>query len=103
MLVDGKSVKIKKEATNRYVVIEGSGDELNRFNAYCNNRYRGQFICIELPQVLHTVSFTITEKFPDKKEILGKNQLQDISTIPEKYNRSVIYLGKILMGGALVR
>ncbi|MDF3076478.1 MAG: hydrolase family protein [Sphingobacteriaceae bacterium] len=103
MLVDGKSVKLKSKGTNRFAVVEGSGEKLNRFNVFCNDRYRGQFICIELKEGLHNVSFKISEEIPDKRKILGERQLQDISANPEKYNRSVIYLGKILLRGELIK
>ncbi len=99
LLVDGESVKLKKEGTNLYKIVSGSGDQLNRFNAFCNNRYRGQFIVIELPEGLHQVTLKLSEERPDKRKILGKNQLQDITANPDKYNRSVIYLGKILIRG----
>jgi lysophospholipase L1-like esterase len=102
LLVDGKTVKLLKEGTNRYKIVDGNGDQLNRFNAYCNNRYRGQFINIELPEGKHTISFKIADEIPDKKKILGKNQLQDITAHPEKYNRSVIYLGQILIRGVIL-
>jgi len=99
MLVDGKSVKLSKKGTNLYKIIDGSGEQLNRFNAFCNNRYRGQFLCIELKEGLHTVTFKISDEIPDKEKILGKNQLKDIKAHPDRYNRSVIYLGKILIRG----
>ncbi|WP_316810935.1 SGNH/GDSL hydrolase family protein [Pedobacter heparinus] len=99
ILVDGKSVKLTRKGTNLYKIVEGSGDQLNRFNPFCNNRYRGQFICIELPEGLHQVTFKISEEIPDKRKILGQNQLEDITLHPDKYNRSVIYLGKILIRG----
>lgn len=103
MLVDGSTIKLKKDGTNRFVVVPGIGDHLNRFNSYCNNRHRGQFICIELPQGKHTVSLTISGNTPDKKLILGKKQLADITQNPEKYNRSVIYIGKILLRGNIIK
>lgn len=99
MLVDGQSVKLKKQGTNLYKIVGGTGDQLNRFNAFCNNRYRGQFICVELPEGLHQVTFKISKEIPDKRKILGRNQLQDITAHPDKYNRSVIYIGKILIRG----
>lgn len=103
MLVDGQSVKIKKKGTNLYKIVEGSGDKLNRFNNFCNNRHRGQFVSIEMEEGLHTITFSISEEIPDKRKILGDNQLQDITENPAKYNHSVIYLGKILMRGVPVK
>ncbi len=103
LLVDGKSVKLSKLSTDRYQIVDGSGDQLNSFNVYCNNRYRGQFISILLPKGIHTVSLKISDTIPDKQTILGKNQLVDIKANPQKYNRSVIYLGKILIKGEIVK
>ena len=102
MLVDGKTVKLLKQGTNRCKIVDGNGDKLNRFNAFCNNRYRGQFINIELPAGKHTVSFKISDEIPDKKKILGKNQLEDITANPEKYNSSAIYIGQILIRGIIL-
>ncbi|TDE11614.1 SGNH/GDSL hydrolase family protein [Dyadobacter psychrotolerans] len=102
LLVDGHPVKLSREGSSRYKIISGEGDNLNRFNSYCNNRYRGQFVCIELPEGAHLVSLKISGSSPDKKEVLGKNQLEDITQNPAKYDRSVVYMGKILIRGELV-
>lgn len=103
MLIDGQPVGLRKKGTNLYHVVKGKADQLNRFNVFCNNRYRGQFICIELTEGSHQIEFKISREIPDKKGILGKNQLEDITANPEKYNRSVIYLGKILMRGTPIK
>lgn len=99
LLVDGESVQLEKQGTNRYKVVAGKGFSLNRFNAFCNNRYRGQFICIELPEGHHRITLKISKIIPDKRKILGKHQLEDISAHPDKYQQSTIYLGKILIRG----
>lgn len=79
---------------------DGTGDyTINRFNAYCNNRYRGQYDVIKLRKGVHDVTIRISFDDADKKTILGKNQQEDISEHPEKYDRTVLYLGRILLRG----
>jgi hypothetical protein len=39
----------------------------------------------------------------DKRSILGEKQLADITARPERYDRTVIYLGKILLCGTPVK
>lgn len=75
----------------------------NRFNMYCNNRYRGQYVIFPVKEGLHEVTIKISNESPKKEEILGVNQLQDINKFPEKYDQSVIYIGKILINGDLIK
>jgi hypothetical protein len=75
---------------------------INRFNSNCNNRYRGQCVFIKTTPGNHTVILKIADKIPDKIKILGDKKLSDITENPGKYNRSVIYLGKILLRGELI-
>jgi lysophospholipase L1-like esterase len=82
--VDGKSLK-----------------PLNRFNHWCNNRYRGQYDLVELAPGQHHVEFIVSKEVPDKKAILGNGQSADIVAHPGKYDHSVIYLGKILIKGTM--
>lgn len=72
---------------------------LNRFNRFCNNRYRGQYDVIQLHPGRHKVTLKISSAKADKREILGPNQLNDIVTNPDKYDLSTIYLGRILLRG----
>jgi len=72
---------------------------LNRFNRYCNNRYRGQYDVIQLQPGRHKVTLKISPAKADKHGILGPNQLKDITAHPEKYDQSSIYLGRILLRG----
>lgn len=76
---------------------------LNRFNSYCNNRYRGQYNILKLPYGVHKVTIWVSDKNADKRAILGPRQLDDITKYPRKYARSVIYLGRILLRGKPVR
>ena len=75
----------------------------NRFNVHCNNRYRGQYVLFPVKEGLHEVTIKISKESPKKEEILGVNQLQDINKFPEKYDQSVIYIGKILINGDVVK
>lgn len=74
---------------------------VNRFGVHCNNRTRGQYHFIPTEPGDHEVVLTIDETIPDKFAILGPSQQQDIKANPEKYNRRVIYLGKVLVRGEI--
>ncbi len=75
---------------------------INRFNRNCNNRYRGQCAFIKTKPGIHSVVLKISKDNPDKIKILGEMQLEDISKNPEKYNHTVVYLGKILLRGEVL-
>ncbi len=75
---------------------------INRFNRNCNNRYRGQCAFIRTKPGIHSVVLKISKDNPDKIKILGEMQLEDISRNPEKYNHTVVYLGKILLRGEVI-
>jgi lysophospholipase L1-like esterase len=102
--LDGHPVKLMvKSAINFQVSPDETGEKnINRFNQYCNNRYRGQVAFVKTEPGIHTVLLKISEDIPDKIKILGEKQLEDIGSNPEKYNRSVIYLGKLLIRGEIV-
>lgn len=100
--VDGKPIKITpvQPGTRVANVTEENGRELvDRFNSFCNNRYRGQFECIKVAPGEHTVTIAISPVKADKRTILGEKQLNDITANPAKYDRTVLYLGKILING----
>ena len=104
--VDGKKTTIHKQNGTLVRNTEtrgGSFDPINRFNPFCNNRYRGQAEFLGLPQGEHNIKFIISPDVPDKKQILGEKQLLDISGNPSKYNRTVIYIGKILIRGQMIK
>lgn len=81
---------------------QSAAKAINRFNKYCNNRHRGQCVFIKTEPGTHQVVLKIAAEISEKAKILGENQLEDISNHPEKYNRSVIYLGKILLRGNIL-
>jgi lysophospholipase L1-like esterase len=93
-----ESARIRKAGVNK----DYKHDVLNRFNAYCNNRYRGQYDFIELSPGIHKVTIKIDAQKSDKHKILGPEKQDDIQRNPAKYDRSVLYLGKILLRGKLV-
>lgn len=75
---------------------------INRFNRFCNNRYRGQYFYIDTKPGRHHIEFRVANEIPDKCAILGDGQLADITANPHKYNRSVVYIGKILIKGVVL-
>ena len=101
--LDGSRIDLKQLNPENYeVTTDTSGvKSMNRFNRFCNNRYRGQCAFVRVSQGKHLVKMFISEIIPDKAIVLGDNQLIDISAHPEKYSRSVEYLGKILIRGKI--
>ncbi|MBN8216459.1 MAG: SGNH/GDSL hydrolase family protein [Spirochaetes bacterium] len=85
------------------ITVDGREEKpLNRFGVNCNNRSRGQYAFLPLPDGEHQVILAIDPEIPDKKAILGPNQQADIGAHPEKYDRRAIYLGRILLRGTLL-
>ena len=102
--LDGERVSLKQLNAENYEVTTDTSYVkcISRFNRYCNNRYRGQCVFIKVSPGKHQVKITISEVLPDKVTILGDTQLADITEHPEKYNRTVEYLGKILIRGKII-
>ena len=101
--VDGKQVELEAIKSDKLYKLAKQGEQpLNRFNKFCNNRYRGQYFFVQTEDGVHEVVFKISAKLADKKAVLGASQQKDISQNPEKYDRSVIYIGKILLVGDLI-
>lgn len=102
--LDGKPLYLKKQKSINYIQSNDSTKLrlINRFNKFCNNRYRGQYFMIKVTPGKHHVKIYVSEEKPDKIRILGKNKLTDINEFPEKYNKTVEYLGKILIRGEII-
>ncbi|NML41082.1 SGNH/GDSL hydrolase family protein [Chitinophaga sp. G-6-1-13] len=105
-IVDGKRMKLTaRNAKGARFLSEAEETDssgsftINRFNNFCNNRYRGQYEMIILPPGKHTVTLRLSSEKADKRTILGPEQLEDITSHPEKYDRTVVYIGKILLRG----
>ncbi|MES2653366.1 MAG: SGNH/GDSL hydrolase family protein [Bacteroidota bacterium] len=105
--IDGKPVKLNKEKQGSFSYYQTSdaamADPLNRFNAYCNNRYRGQFDVIKVPEGEHLVTVTLSAQQANKLAILPEDQRSDIVSNPKKYDQTVIYLGRILLRGNIIK
>lgn len=106
VMVDGKKVNLADRGIvgTRILKTLDSTDNngnalLNRFNGYCNNRYRGQYELITLEPGIHTVTIRLSAEKSDKAKILGDKQQEDITKNPAKYDNRVVYLGKILLRG----
>ncbi|WP_343702760.1 SGNH/GDSL hydrolase family protein [Chitinophaga sp.] len=103
--VNGKTMQVQPplvQGTQVYRLVEGDSMPVNRFNSYCNNRYRGQHQFFTLPEGKYTVTIRLSSQKADKAAILGPNQQEDIRQHPEKYNQGVLYLGRILVRGTPV-
>jgi len=102
--LDGFKMNFEEKSSINYAATQNKSDQkaINRFNRFCNNRYRGQCVFIKTEPGNHTVTLKISAEIPDKIKILGDTQLSDITLNPEKYNSSVIYLGKILLRGKII-
>ena len=103
--LDGFKMNFEEKSSINFTATKNKSDSnaINRFNRFCNNRYRGQCVFIKTDPGVHTVILKIANEIPDKTKILDDTQLLDITLNPEKYNRSVIYLGKILLRGEVIR
>lgn len=101
--IDDRPVGIKMISDYEYrlwkVCDLGNDTILNRFNRFCNDRYRGQYDIIQLKQGRHKVTLRISPEKANKQEILDSHNLKDIMTNPEKYDQTFIYLGRILLRG----
>lgn len=76
---------------------------LTRFNRFCNNRARGQYVIVKNTEgEEYTMTLSISKAMSDKKKLLGANQQTDITKNFRKYNHSRIYIGKILLCGELL-
>lgn len=101
VIVDGQLVKLKPCSKNGFGWLRANDIEgdytLNRFSRWCNNRYRGQYFVVEVPYGRHQVTLRISSVDANKKSIL--DNADDIVEHPEKYDRTAIYVGRILLRG----
>ncbi|WP_436489190.1 SGNH/GDSL hydrolase family protein [Chitinophaga sp. ARDCPP14] len=106
VIVDGKPARLAAAGVKgaRQLKIVNATDPngsnvINRFNNFCNNRYRGQYEFISLAPGIHTVTIRLSSEKADKVKILGDKQLEDITRNPAKYDKTTVYIGKILLRG----
>lgn len=104
--LDGKPAMLKYVSNIGYnfyrVDATACNDVLNRFNYFCTH-YRGQYDFVYTENGEHTVTIAISNVKANKRKILGSTQLADITAHPEKYDRTVFYLGKILLRGEIIQ
>lgn len=108
MEIDGKKIAVQPESKNGYNYLKAIANNdvaslINRFNKFCNNRYRGQSFFVEVDDGIHEVKIKLSPQKADKGNILGDNQQGDITNNPEKYEKSSLFLGKILLRGKPIR
>lgn len=103
--LDGRRLSMKKLNDVNYVASTDTSaiHLINRFNRYCNNRYRGQCFFVKVLDGKHRVKISVSDQQADKIRILGSEQLTDISGHPEKYSTTVEYIGKILFRGEIIK
>lgn len=105
-IVDGKPLKLQVARTGGFRYYQeddaAGAPALNRFNAQCNNRYRGQHDVVKISPGVHDVTIRISSIKANKKEILSPDSRKDINLHPEKYDQTVIYIGRILLRGELL-
>ena len=101
--INGKPASLQQVDMENYIQTNDgvSQQPINRFNRYCNDRYRGQCFFVKVNPGKHNVKIILSPKKVNKKQILGKKQLKDINENPKRYNKTDLYLGKILIRGAI--
>ncbi|MFY7900510.1 MAG: SGNH/GDSL hydrolase family protein, partial [Chitinophagaceae bacterium] len=103
--IDGKCLPLIRKAGNSAKKQTGENDApclVNRFNANCNNRYRGQFEIFQLEEGIHEVTLKLSPIAVNKLAILQGQDLNDIQQNPQKYLQHIFYLGKILFVGEII-
>lgn len=104
--VDGQMIRLNKAKDGSFQYSEATDltgtHYLNRFNRNCNNRYRGQHSLIKVTPGTHQVTIKLSDSKADKHKILGEKQLKDITENPEKYDKTYLMLGRILVRGNIV-
>lgn len=101
IIVDGELMRLKPCADSGFGYFLANDAEggytLDRFNRWCNNRYRGQYAVVKVPYGMHQVTVRISDLDSDKKSILQEKE--DITAHPDRYAKTDIYLGRILLRG----
>ncbi|MDE5661189.1 MAG: SGNH/GDSL hydrolase family protein, partial [Muribaculaceae bacterium] len=103
--VDGQMIRLKSSRDgslqyNEATALTGT-HFLNRFNRHCNNRYRGQHVLVKVQPGVHQVTLKLSEDKADKKKILGEKQLADITANPDRYDKTYLMLGRLLVRGTI--
>jgi len=98
--IDGKPAKLIKRSEVQYELnTAGAVTQVNRFNQYCNNRYRGQFFWIDLPNGTHRITLKAVKSTESKATLLGAENLADMQSRPTVYAKNELMIGRILVRG----
>ncbi len=94
-------VELRDGGFRRYEASEAAGASslINRFNRFCNNRYRGQHDVVVVQPGVHEVQIRISDRDCDKRAILGSENLANINAEPSRYAKKSLFLGRILIRG----
>lgn len=102
--IDGTPASLMKVSEVQYQYSSaGSVKQVNRFNQYCNNRYRGQFFWIDLPAGNHRITMKAVKSTESKATLLGASNLADMQNRPEVYAKNELMVGRILVRGSALK
>lgn len=102
--VDGKPAKLIKRSEVQYELnTAGTVTQVNRFNQYCNNRYRGQFFWIDMPDGKHRITMKAVKSTESKATLLGTANLADMQNRPAVYAKDDVMVGRILVRGSALK
>lgn len=102
--IDGKTAKLIKRSEVQYELnTAGTVTQVNRFNQYCNNRYRGQFFWIDMPEGKHQITLTAVKSNESKATLLGAANLADFQSRPAVYAKNELMIGRILVRGSALQ
>lgn len=102
--IDEKPIKLIMHSNIHFEYNEaGSVTQVNRFNQFCNNRYRGQFFWIDIPNGKHFITIRVVKSHINKANILGPANLADLKCRPAVYAINDLMIGRILIRGTTMK
>ncbi len=102
--IDGVSANLIKQSDIQFQYNNaGTVKQVNRFNQYCNNRYRGQFFWIDMPTRTHRITLKAVKSTESKATLLGATNLADIQNRPDVYAKNELMIGRILVRGSALK
>jgi lysophospholipase L1-like esterase len=102
--IDGKPASLIKRSDVQFEYsATGTVKQVNRFNQYCNNRYRGQFFWIDMPNGTHRITLKAVKSTESKATLLGAANLADMQKRPEVYAKNELMIGRILVRGTALK
>ena len=102
--INGKPAKLIKRSDVQFEYsTTGTVTQVNRFNQYCNNRYRGQFFWIDVPNGKHFITLKAVKSIESKATLLGSANLADMQSRPTVYAKNELMIGRILVRGSALK